>query len=187
MVSLTQETHKRIFSLFSLVSLIDKDMNKIKNCLWRENFSVPDIVSENHQDFVSFCLSYEKTHKKLLSELTDIKIENQKQKNVSSDVLDLKSDMKNCMIKIESLTERLLPISFIDIERRMRKCSFITEEISEKSTKNCEILRKEIGEIKRNQDNTDVILDMNIKIQRKFEQIQKDLRDCFKKETKIII
>ena len=120
-------------------------MNKIKNSVWRENLCLPDIVSENHQEFISFCLSYEKTQKKLLSELNDIKIENQKQKNVSSDVLDLKSDMRSCMIKIETLTERLLPISSVDIERRMRKCSFITEEISEKSPKNCEILRKEIG------------------------------------------
>ena len=168
MVSLSEETHKRILSLSSFVALIDRDMHKIKDSVWRVNSSLPDVVSKNHLEFLSLYQTYEKNQKTLLSELSDIKNDSEKKKkNVVSDMVDMNSDLKTCMLRIDSLTEKILPVSFTEIERRMRKCSFLTEEISEKCTKNCETVRKYIEEFSKYLDQTDVMIDMNEKIEKK--------------------
>ena len=134
-VLVSQETHERIFSLFSLVALIDKDLNKIKTSFLCAEPALPEVVSENHREFLSFYQTYEKNKKILLSELSDLKNTSKEQKKVASDIVDLKSDVKTWTLQTENLANKILPISLVDIERRVKKCSFLTEEISKKNTK----------------------------------------------------
>lgn len=187
MMSMSQETHRRLNSISSSVMLLEKDLNQIKESVMIDKLSPPEVVSRNQKSFSSFSQYYEKTQKTLLSDLSEVKNNSKIHKDIHSEVVELKSDMKSCMLKIESVTSKILPVSFVDLERRMRKCSFLTEEISEKSTKNCEILERELSDINKNSNITDIFLDINEKSEKKFDMIRKDLQEYLNRETRIIV